>query len=297
MSKTTFIKSVFILCLMALPLGVSAQSLKGDVNDDGLLGITDVNLLIDYLLTNDSTGINLANADADDDGEVSIGDVVELIDTLLAMSSGPQDEHEWVDLGLPSGTLWATCNVGASAPEEYGDYFSWGETEPKEVYNWSTNKWFIEDHYDANGILHFGGITKYCTNSSYGYNGFTDGKTELDPEDDAASVNWGASWRMPTLEQQQELKDNCTWTWTQQNGVKGCLVTGQNGNFIFLPAAGMRGKKIYDEGLWGYYWSRSLHSDDSDDAFSLNFNSDDVGLYDSSRSGGFTVRAVRVSQN
>ena len=80
-------------------------------------------------------------------------------------------EHEWVDLGLPSGTLWATCNIGANAPEEYGDYFAWGETEPKDCYNWSTYKWCNGD-YDR--------LTKYCTESDYGYNGFTDGKTELD---------------------------------------------------------------------------------------------------------------------
>jgi len=289
MSKTTFIKSVFILCLMALPLGVSAQSLKGDVNDDGLLGITDVNLLIDYLLTNDSTGINLANADADDDGEVSIGDVAELIDTLLAMSSGPQDEHDWVDLGLPSGTLWATRNIGANSPEDYGDYFAWGETAPKDYYEWITYKW-CNGSYDT--------MTKYWTDSNYGYNGFVDNKTELDPEDDAAYVNWGPSWRMPSKEQQDELRINCTWTWTTRNGVNGRLVTGTNGYTIFLPAASeWSGESPDYVGTEGVCWSRTLYSDSPEDAYYLFFTSERVGWHEFSRKHGTTVRAVRVSQN
>jgi len=294
MSKTTFIKSVFILCLMALPLGVSAQSLKGDVNDDGLLGITDVNLLIDYLLTNDSTGINLANADADGDGEVSIGDVAGLIDTLLAMSSGSQDDHERVDLGLPSGTLWATCNVGASAPEDYGDYFAWGETEPKSYYDWSTYMWCEGDGTS---------LTKYCDNTNFILNGSVDNKTELDLEDDAAYVNWGSSWRMPSLEQIQELCDNCTGLWTQRNGVNGLLVTGPNGNTLFLPAAGYRwSESLSRASSYGSYWSRTLTSYDFDNgdyapwnAWLLCFDSRGLARWgDNPRYAGLPVRAVRI---
>jgi hypothetical protein len=133
-------------------------------------------------------------------------------------------EHEYVDLGL--SVKWATCNVGATKPEEYGDYFAWGETTPKDAYDWSTYKW-------CNGGPST--QTKYCTNSSYGT---VDNKTTLDLSDDAACANWGGSWRMPTRAEQDELRNNCTWTWTTQNGVNGYKVTGTNGNSIFLPAAG-----------------------------------------------------------
>lgn len=120
--------------------------------------------------------------------------------------STPYD-HEWVDLGLPSGTLWATCNIGASSPEESGDYFAWGETAPKETYNWETYKW-CNDRDNT--------VTKYCTTDIYGT---VDNKTELDLEDDAAYVNWGSSWRMPSMEQIKELREYCSWEWTQSNGV------------------------------------------------------------------------------
>ena len=151
---------------------------------------------------------------------------------------------------MPSGTLWATCNIGANSPEEYGDYFAWGETAPKDDYNWSNYKW-------CNGTLNT--LTMYSTRSSYGYKGFVDNKTVLDPEDDAACVNWGSSWRMPTTEQEQELYDNCPSIWTTLNGVNGRLFTGPNGNTMFLPAAGIWSNSISREGLEGYYWSHTLH--------------------------------------
>ena len=192
--------------------------------------------------------------------------------------------HDYVDLGLPSGTLWATCNVGANSPEEYGDYFAWGETTPKEVYNWNTYKW-CEGASDQ--------LTKYCYDSNFGYNGFTDDKTELDLEDDAAYVNRGSDWRMPSKEQIEELINKCTWTWTTLNGVKGRKVTGPNGNSIFLPAAGYRvGISLDNAGSWGNYWSRSLDSDDPICAYKLYFGSDDVDWF-RSRCFGESVRAVR----
>ena len=198
----------------------------------------------------------------------------------------PINDHKWVDLGLPSGTLWATCNVGADNPEDYGDYFAWGETEPKDVYNWSTYKW-------CNGSSTT--LTKYCTNSG---NGTVDNKTELDPEDDAAYVNWGENWRMPTYEQQKELQTKCTWTWTTQNGVNGRLVTGPNGNTLFLPAAGDRDdSSLGGAGSWGGYWSRTLSGYGPASAYSVYFGSDDVFWYDDGRSDGLTVRPVRVPQN
>ena len=194
--------------------------------------------------------------------------------------------HEWVDLGLPSGTLWATCNVGADTPEGYGDYFACGETEPKDVYNWSTYKW-------CNGS--YNTLTKYCTNSSYGT---VDNKTVLEVTDDAAYVNWGENWRMPTLDQQIELINKCTWTWTTQNGVNGRLVTGPNGNSLFLPAAGYRIDSSLDyAGSWGRYWSRTLSSSGPSSVYGMFFDSADVrwGYYN--RYFGFSVRPVRVPQN
>ncbi len=195
----------------------------------------------------------------------------------------------WVDLGLPSGTLWATCNVGASAPEDYGDYFAWGETAPKDYYDWSTYKW-CNGSYDT--------MTKYCTKSYYGNNGFVDNKTELDPEDDAAHVNWSPSWRMPTTEQQRELYEKCSSVWTTQNGVNGRLFTGPNGNTLFLPAAGGRwDESLLGAGTYCIYWSRTLHS--SGPYYACSFGSYSAGVFWGRRDRklGFSVRAVCVSQN
>ena len=197
--------------------------------------------------------------------------------------------HGYVDLGIRMNgkkILFATCNVGASSPEEYGDYFAWGETEPKDVYNWSTYKW-------CNGS--YKTLTKYCTNSSYGYNGFVDNKTELDPKDDAAYVNWGENWRMPTYDQLEELRTECTWTWTTQNGVNGRLVIGPNGNSFFLPAAGYRyDSSLDDVGSDGGYWSRTLDSRRPYYAYYLYFDSRNVVWDDLYRYYGHAVRAVRV---
>lgn len=207
------------------------------------------------------------------------------------------DGHKYVDLGLPSRTLWATCNIGAKSPEEFGDYFAWGETEPKEVYEWSTYKWYKRD-YDFNEDR---GVTKYCDRVESGYHRFVDRKIQLDPEDDAAYANWGPNWRMPTMEQMMELINSCTWQWTQRNGVNGQLVTGPNGNTLFLPAAGYH---VHDEfhqaGSEGDYWSRTLEPSESLHAFSIFV--DTCGLnyepgIDMRRCSGLTVRAVRLSQN
>ena len=176
---------------------------------------------------------------------------------------GMENGYEYVDLGL--SVKWATCNVGATKPEEYGDYFAWGEVEPKETYDWTTYKWY-------NGPDN---LTKYCTNSDYGT---FDGKSTLELADDAARANWGGSWRMPTKEEQDELRDNCTWEGTTQNGVEGCKVTskkkGYTKNSIFLPAAGCRFRSdLSDAGLYGHYWSSSLKTDERNDAYYLRFDS------------------------
>ena len=197
----------------------------------------------------------------------------------------PYNGHEYVDLGLPSGLKWATCNVGATTPEEYGDYFAWGETSPKTTYNWSTYKY-------CNGSSTT--MTKYCTNSSYGT---VDYKTVLELEDDAVRVNWGGNWRMPTEAEYNELKNtnNCTWEWTTQNGVKGYKVTSVvNGNSIFLPAAGDRyGDDLSGAGSYGNYWSSSLYTSYSHGAYYVHFGSSYVGFsLDYFRYYGHSVRAV-----
>lgn len=194
--------------------------------------------------------------------------------------SGVSKGHAYVDLGL--SVKWATCNVGAESPEDYGDYFAWGETQPKSYYDLSTYKW-CEGSYDT--------ITKYCNDSNYGT---VDNKTILELSDDAANANWGGSWRMPTKAEQEELRNKCTWTWEQKNGVNGYTVTGQNGNSIFLPAAGSRYvSSLYDAGSYGYYWSSSLYTYSSNDAFYLSFLSSNAGsTSSSSRYYGRSVRPV-----
>ena len=199
-------------------------------------------------------------------------------------------DHAYVDLGLPSGLLWATCNVGADSPEDYGDYFAWGETQPKDTYNWSTYQYCNGDYNT---------LTKYCNNSSYGYNGFTDDLTTLLPEDDAATANWGSDWRMPTEEEWQELYNNTTVTWTTQNGVNGRLFTASNGNSLFLPAAGSRyDSSLNDAGTYGYYWSSSLDTGNPSSAWYFYFDSGGYYVGSNLRYYGQSVRGVRSgSQN
>ena len=199
-----------------------------------------------------------------------------------------KDIHEYVDLGLPSGTLWATCNVGASSPEEYGDYFAWGEIEPKNDYIVSTYKY-------CKGT--FSTLTKYCTNSSCGT---VDNKTELEPSDDAATANWGSGWQMPSFEQCRELYNSSytTTTWTTMNGKYGRKITSRsNGNSIFLPAAGCRrGTSLDSAGSFGCYWSRSLYAGYSNDAYVLFFNSRNIFTGNVIRYRGWSVRPVRVKK-
>ena len=193
----------------------------------------------------------------------------------------PINGHEWVDLGLPSGIKWATCNVGATTPEEYGGYYAWGETEEKRNYKWTTYKWCRGSMYT---------ITKYCTDYEYGT---VDNKSNLASQDDVAQMEWGGSWRMPTRNEVQELDYYCYWKYTTQNGVKGYKVTGPNGNSIFLPAAGYRnGTSLYDSGSLGYYWSNSLYGVTS--ACCLNSDKKNLNQYwgSESRFLGLTVRPV-----
>ena len=196
-------------------------------------------------------------------------------------SVNPQTgDHEYVDLGL--SVKWATCNVGASSPEEYGDYYAWGETETKSTYSWSTYKWCKGSKETQ---------TKYCTSSSYGT---VDNKKVLESSDDVAQVKWGGSWRMPTDAEMTELRENCTWTWTTQSGKNGYKVTSKkNGNSIFLPAAGYRDdSSLGNAGSGGGYWSSSLSTSSPSNAYYVYFNSGDVYRGSYYRYYGRSVRPV-----
>lgn len=228
--------------------------------------------------------------------------------------SGKAGNYAYVDLGLKSGTKWATYNVGATQPTEYGDYFAWGETQPKEDYSWTTYK-YEADYYKTmnNGRGSWKGCCKYTiADNQYESSGLEnlvawynsdrvfigDKKMTLEPSDDAATVNWGDEWRMPTSTEQQELIDGCDWEWTEDfngTGIAGRIGTSKvNGNIIFLPAAGVRHDTSLNlTGNHGGYWSSSLFEITSYSADELYFYSDLVymcGDYD--RSYGRSVRAV-----
>lgn len=192
--------------------------------------------------------------------------------------------ENYVDLGLPSGTLWATCNIGANTPEGYGNYFAWGETQPKDTYNWSTYQY-------CNGSNN--SLTKYCNNSSYGYNGFTDNLMILQPDDDAATVNWGNAWRMPTKEEFQELYQYTFHTWTVYNGVNGRLFTASNGNSLFLPSAGTINElELQGVGSYANYWSSSLDTSSPTEALVAYFSSFEYHMAYGPRELGRPIRAV-----
>ena len=194
--------------------------------------------------------------------------------------TGTENGYGYVDLGL--SVKWATFNVGASKPEDYGDYFAWGETQPKTVYGWSTYKW-------CNGTSNT--LTKYNTSNIYGT---VDQKTKLELSDDAARVNWGGQWRMPTYDEFFELREKCTWKWVTQNGVKGYMVTN-NGNSIFLPAAGYRYESsLINAGSLGYYWSSSLETGIPYYALYMELNAimEAEGSHRGNRSAGRSVRPV-----
>ena len=193
----------------------------------------------------------------------------------LSFTTKTEPNHPYVDLGL--SVKWATYNIGASSPEEYGDYFAWGETEPKDVYDWSTYKW-------CNGSQNT--LTKYCTKREYGV---VDNKTALELEDDAAYVNWGGEWRMPTQAELEELRTKCTWLPAKINGVSGREITGPNGNTLFLPYSGYCSEGKYPGGGTGHSWSSTSSAYD---AYKLVYSWNGYYVFADLRCFGFTVRAV-----
>ena len=325
-------RKVLFSLFLCLACTMQAQEiLVGDMTDDNQLSMGDVSTLVNTILgktpartvkacscdplTADNKAVTWSSSNNSavidlDDGEfyakaagtatitAAIAGTTLVASTEVTVTSKPA--HEYVDLGLPSGTLWATCNIGAENPEDYGDYFAWGETtgynSGKTTFNWSTYKWC------SNGS--WKGITKYTfpdgQTSGIWYSGSTfigDNKTELDPEDDAAYVNWGSEWRMPTHAQLEELVNSSytTTTWTTLNGVYGRKISKKSDSnvYIFLPAAGYRsGSSLYDAGSYGYYWSRSLRTSYSYFAYCLLFNSGNIYTYYYSRYYGRSVRPV-----
>lgn len=255
-------KRTHVWATLLLSLGLCSLSLAscGDDDDDVLTDVT----------APDNGNDN--NQDSGDNGNSNEG----------SENGGIIDVngHKAVDLGL--SVKWATCNVGANSPEEYGGYYAWGETEEKDYYDWSTYKY-------CNGSSN--SLTKYCTDSDYGT---VDSKTVLDSEDDVAHVQWGGSWRMPTELEFNELLNNCSWTWITQNGVNGYVVTSKtNKNSIFLPTAGQRLREsIRYRGSDGSYWYTSLSKTYSFDAYLFSFGLNRFNWSSHNRRMGISVRPV-----
>lgn len=220
----------------------SIPSIVGDIVVDGKVNQQDLNALVEAYINNTNV---TAITDIDSDGSLTMADITQLIkiinDNKIDFNA---NGHEFVDLGLPSGTLWATCNVGATIPEEAGDYFAWGETETKTDYSWETYKWCDGTAPSSTNAS----LTKYCDRGAFG---IPDGKLSLELEDDAAHVNWGGDWHIPTPEEFQELIDNCTFQWVtlEETGLKAYKITGTNGNSIILPRAGGYRGETFSSGL------------------------------------------------
>ena len=219
---------------------------------------------------------------------------------IVAVGCNPEDDPsnggdngnggfipEYVDLGLPSGTLWSTCNLGANTPEDYGDYFAWGDSIPKVIYDWSTYKYCMNG-YDK--------LTKYCSNSYYGYKGYTDTLSVLEADDDAASITWGDGWRMPTSAEWEELFQYTEVSFVRDSvyNLYGIRCTANNTLSIFLPAAGER----YDAGLYGCnrhgsYWSSTLDAELPSRSCYFYFDWDEFRMTHYYRYYGRSVRPVR----
>lgn len=230
------LRTVALAVALAMPTARAAAQhtvIMGDMNGDGVLTAADVTALVSTIIGATPQRTLTVSGEAEP--------VV------------PATPHEWVDLGLPSGTLWATVNLGASAPEESGYYLSWGEAESKDAYSWAT---YTLCNGEQNELL------KYCTNDDYGT---VDGLTKLSPPDDAATAIWGSDWCMPTKEQFEEVIDerNTVASLTTRNGTSGVLIRALEGDAeIFLPAVGFKmGSQTISDSPLATYWTSSLVSD------------------------------------
>ncbi|MBQ0068803.1 MAG: leucine-rich repeat protein [Bacteroidales bacterium] len=259
--------------------GPEEEIIPGDTNGDAVVDVADVNAVIDMILSlQEATD----EADINGDGVVDIADMNAIIDMILGVKA-----HEYVDLGLPSGTLWATCNLGANSPEDIGLYYAWGETTgyakgDARVFDW-TNYTLCDGNIES--------INKY---------NLEDGLKVLDPDDDAATVSWGEKWRMPTVDEYWELLYNTTHTWWTYKGVNGFMFTSdKNGNRIFLPITYYQDEEgLRDDEERAYYWSSSLGTNDYNKdnislATGLSFTATGTFMSGRARCHGRTIRAVR----
>lgn len=219
------------LILASLSVGAQTSYSRYDVNNDHEVNVTDVTMLVNIILGSDKSN----RGDVNGDEAVNVTDVTTLVDFILGKRT--INGHEFVDLGLPSGTLWSTKNMGAETSDEIGDYFAWGETEPKDVFTWA-NYTLCEGTSST--------LKRYNSMANYGQ---VDNWTQLTLDDDAAYQQWGGLWRMPTKEQAQELKNTCKWELDSSR--HGYVLTGPNGNTLFVPISGY---------IDGTYWSSSAKS-------------------------------------
>ena len=256
----------------------STSTVLGDVDGDGTVSVTDVVWIVNHILGVNDNNFIAANADINGDGEIDINDVMATVSIILkgeVVNICPDDNHpHMIDLGLPSGTKWACCNVGAEKPEDYGGYYAWGETEEKDVYHWTT-------------YIHCDGSKNTCHDL---------GSDIAGTQYDVAHVKWGGSWVMPTDEQRKELADNCRQEWTTLNDVNGRKFTSKiNGNCIFLPAAGYRyNSGLNNNGGNGSYWTATQYSRYAYQAYSLTFSTSSSGYNTQGRDEGQSVRPVWV---
>lgn len=260
------------------------STMAGDITGDGKVNVQDLNALVDaYLANAQVTNVT----DLDNDSQLTIADITKLISMIYSEPCAYDNNgHAYVDLGLPSGTLWATCNVGATTPEESGDFYAWGEIDTKEGYSWSTYKWCDGDKCDLSNQT----LTKYCDRGGYGK---MDGKMSLEPEDDVAHVKWGGDWHIPTQAEFQELIDNCTVEWIEiSDGQHAFKITGANGKSILMPAAGEWSNTDFYSDEFNY-WSAELASNRSKLAWTIEYlTKKSLKLSSTGRYKGFAVRPV-----
>ena len=265
--------SDFELSASTLSMTVGETTTVKITSGNGEYGVTNLNSSIANATLHGTT-ITI-NAKAAGNAKIEVKDKhidQTIIIEVTVTSPCPDGNHpHMIDLGLPSGTKWACCNVGANKPEDYGDHFAWGETKPKDVYDWST-------------YIHCDGSEETCHDLGYDIAGKKDY--------DAATANWGSPWKMPTVEQRKELIYNCTSVWTQENGIYGMKFTGSNGATIFLPAAGsVWNDELHGMGHWGDYWSSTPENEN----YGYRFEFDSGGAYFGRelRKYGLSVRPVR----
>ena len=278
-------KSLFTLGLFLIFISAQAQNYTYDVNNDGVVSVTDVTFLVNNILGIPNQGNENYIYDVNDDDLVNVTDVTCLVNHILGIANPGEDETShlpcrdgnhphFINLGLPSGTLWACCNVGADKPTDYGGYYAWGETKEKDYYLWDTYTLCGGDEFSCQNL----------------------GDDIAASEYDVAHVTWGEPWRMPSGGQVKELMDYCDYEWTTINGVEGMQFTAENGGVIFLPAAGFfRKSDVSADGNGGYYWASSLGIMGLDYASCLYFSKDMPYWSEETRDCGRSVRPVSYS--